>query len=90
MTDKQKESGGAARPSGTLGVEKLAALPPTRAERVKALEAQYKGTSERFVRDGVVFMALSMENMDRICGRGANTEDALTHLESRLVIIGEG
>lgn len=59
-------------------------MTQTRADRLHALEAQFKAKSTREMRaDGTVVLALELESGDRFAGRGATTEEALTNLEAR-------
>jgi len=73
--------------AGTLSTVRMEPMEQTRADRLRALEAQYGATSTRTVRDGLVWLSLEMANGDRITGRGADTEAALTHLETRLAAL---
>lgn len=71
--------------AGALEVTPVPALPPTRAERLRALEQQLGATSTRSVKaDGTVVLALTLPDDDRIAGRGPTTEAALAHLEQRV------
>lgn len=86
MTDHDTTIGRTAAISGDVTATKLEALPPTRAERLRALEAQFGATSTRAIhpRTGAVLLGLELESGDRIVGRGATTEAALTDLEARM------
>lgn len=85
MTDQDKTLGRSTAPSGELTVTKLEAMPPTRAERVRALEAEFSASHFRAIaRDGQVRLGLEFANGDKVVGTGATTEAALTHLERRV------
>lgn len=85
MTDQDKTLGRSTAPSGALTATKLEAIPPTRAERVRALEAEFRATHFRQItHDGQVRLGLELANGDRFAGTGATTEDALVDLERRL------
>lgn len=84
MTDQDKTLGRTAAPSGELTVTKLEAMPPTRAERVRALEAEFTAKHYRELdRHGQVRLGLELENGDKFAGTGATTEAALADLERR-------
>lgn len=86
MTDQDKTLGRTAALRGDLTATKQEAMPPTRADRLRALEAQFGATSTRAIhpRTGAVLLGLELESGDRIVGRGATTEAALTDLEARM------
>ena len=73
-----------AAPTGALEASLLPPIPPTLAERLRALEAQCAATSERYTTNGQVFVALTMASGDRLAGSGATTAAAITHLEQRV------
>lgn len=73
-----------AAPTGALEASLLPPVPPTLAERLRALEKQCGATSERWKQDGRVYFALIMADGDRIAGSGATTADAIAHLEQRI------
>lgn len=86
MSDQSQSTDAVAAPSGTLEVQHLEAPPPTRAERLRALEAEFQATSTRSLhpRTQEVLVGLELESGDRIVGRGATTEAALADLERRM------
>ncbi len=86
MSQKEQSHTSTAAPSGTLEAVKLDAVPPTRAERLRALEQEFGATSTRAVhpKSKEVLLGLEFENGDRVVGRGIDTEAALTNLEVRV------
>lgn len=79
-----------ARIGGDLTTERIPAMDPTRAERLRALTTKYGATDARSVNNGVVSLALEFPSGDRLVGRGPTTEDALTHLEQRCAELDAG
>jgi hypothetical protein len=71
-------------------MERSMAEKVTRAQRLDALCAKYKGRYERTGGDGQpVTLFLTLGSGSRVAGTGATTEEALASLEAKLEEVGD-